>query len=82
MNKKSFHSFLYASLFSSCMGPEKFYGDHSSFETLDPLPLYQRSEVTDMQLGDIDGDGDLDIIVLDKSYDMIRIYENRIPQKH
>lgn len=81
MNKGSLFTSLYASLFSSCMSPETFYEEHSSFETLGPIPAYYRSGITDMQLGDIDGDGDLDIIVLDTNYNVIRIYENKIPQK-
>jgi len=78
MSKSFFHSFLYASLFSSCMSPEIFYEEHSSFETLDPIHYHYRSEFQDMQLVDMDGDGDLDIIVLDTNFNTIRIFENKI----
>ena len=35
-----------------------------------------------MELGDMDGDGDLDVVIFDTKSDKVFIYENKIPQKN
>lgn len=46
----------------------KFFDRHSGYDLK-------------MELGDIDGDGDLDIVLANKADGFLIIYENRVPQK-
>jgi hypothetical protein len=56
---------------------QKYFTD---FGIIAKFSEYGRENV-DIELGDVDGDGDLDIILANKSDGIVEIIENRIPQK-
>ncbi|MBS3135989.1 hypothetical protein J4401_03440 [Candidatus Woesearchaeota archaeon] len=51
-----------------------------SFDDFSMLYVRPDGRNADMKLGDLDGDGDLDIAIIDDT-GTLKIYENRIPQK-
>ena len=79
-------SVLGASMFySGCdekTGSEVEKNYFTDFGQISKMKSQSSDNHVDVEFGDVDGDGDLDVILANKSDNTVRILENRIPQKN